>query len=342
MARHGGQASWSAPIEVAAVLVGGLIGAGYASGRELHEYFGRHGAAGLGGLALAGALIAAFSGWLLDRARRSGTRHYADLLRALVGDAGRRGIEPLIGFGLFVSLAVTLAGGASLAGGPAALRYGSIALFCLITFALALAGSAALLRVSVLLVPAVLLLLWHVAGGAAVASWPRPSFRAVAARDGVLYFLYNDLLALALVASLGQRLASARQAFAASSLAASVLVFTAAVVLRQESLHPESLSYDMPLLHLAAQQGPAWGAIYGLCLTAALLTTAVACAVSLHLRLGRRWLRLAGVIALAGGVASAGFVPLVRYAYPLVACAGAATAVVVLVGSRRTASRCGQ
>lgn len=68
------------------VFVAVLIGGGYGTGREIVEFFSRHGLyGGLAGIAIAAVLLGTIFGLTFDFARRTGNYEYADFFKALIG-----------------------------------------------------------------------------------------------------------------------------------------------------------------------------------------------------------------------------------------------------------------
>lgn len=315
---------------MAAVLVGGFVGAGFASGRELYEFFGRFGPAGFGGVVVTGVLVAAFTAALLDRARRGDISHYGAMLEDLAGRHIRRLFEPTFALGLFVGLAVTLAGGGQLVTHFARISpVLSVIGWGVVTWAWTRSGPTALVRLNLTMVPVLILLMGWLALPFAEHAAVAVTWNGAGAHSAVLYFLYNNLLALALIASLGRRLRGVWEATAVGTAVGGTVVFMAFAVLVAERAAPASLAHPLPLLWLAYRHGVGVGQAYAVALGAALLTTAVGTGFSLDQRLGHHGGRLAVVIAGAVALAQVGFVPLVRWGYPLLGYVGAILAVLV-------------
>ncbi|MFC0296007.1 YkvI family membrane protein [Geobacillus jurassicus] len=106
---------WSEAWQIAAVYVGTVIGAGFATGREIIEFFTRYGMAGTIGVAVSGVLFTWGGARLMVMARRIGAASYDELNRYLFG----RMLSP------FVTLVMT----AMIAGVTAVMIAGAGAVF---------------------------------------------------------------------------------------------------------------------------------------------------------------------------------------------------------------------
>ena len=106
---------WSEAWQIAAVYVGTVIGAGFATGREIMEFFTRYGTAGTVGIIISGCLFIWGGARLMVMARRIGAASYDELNRYLFG----RMLSP------FVTLVIT----AMIAGVTAVMIAGAGAVF---------------------------------------------------------------------------------------------------------------------------------------------------------------------------------------------------------------------
>ncbi|KAF0995878.1 hypothetical protein [Geobacillus sp. TFV-3] len=79
------KAEWSEAWQIAAVYVGTVIGAGFATGREIIEFFTRYGTAGTVGVLVSGVLFTWGGARLMVMARRLGAASYDELNRYLFG-----------------------------------------------------------------------------------------------------------------------------------------------------------------------------------------------------------------------------------------------------------------
>ena len=79
-------------LTVAAIYIGTVIGAGFASGREIWEFFSQYGTAGTWGLLYSTLLLAVLGAKVMEWGRRVKAPSYQDFLHSLAGKwAGRGG-----------------------------------------------------------------------------------------------------------------------------------------------------------------------------------------------------------------------------------------------------------
>lgn len=86
--------SWIAPFQIAAVYIGTVVGAGFATGREIVEFFTKYGVFGLAGILLAGILFMFVGTKLLILSKRIRATSYQDVMIYLFG----------VRFGRFVNI----------------------------------------------------------------------------------------------------------------------------------------------------------------------------------------------------------------------------------------------
>lgn len=308
---------------VASALIGGVVGAGFASGREIYQFFTIYGRPGLWGTLLAGLLLGALATILLERGRRRQATHYRELFPKVAGWGGRL-VDGTMAFGLWAGLGVVLAGGGELAGFTGRAGLEGLLVMGASVLLILWRGEGLFLRVNALLVPFFFL----AAGGlwlgtirhplATVAPIPRGGFWWGA----LLFVSYNSLLSMGLLAPLGRHFRSLRGTATAgmgAGLALGVLALSSAAV--NHLLAGRVAAESLPSLYAARRLSPTFGGLYGASLWAAMLTTGLGNGFALAARL-RRWSKRPGPGALMAVLAAAplgflGLVPLVERLYPL-------------------------
>lgn len=263
--------------QIALTYIGAVVGAGFASGQEILQFFAIFGGKGLWGAALASGLFALVGGELLILAREIKAKSYQMVLYHLCGHRLGRIYDLLLTGFLFVGLAIMLSGSGRILTelglidplGPLvmALLVGGITSF----------GNEGLLGASLALVPWLLggcfaLLCFSAAspahGVVHVGTFPPWWFAAL------LYVSYNMGLALAVLTSLAEEVPP-RQARLAGLLGG--LGLGAALGACTLTLLLMANPYgEFPLLDAAALGGPIFQGGYALILWAAMLTTALA------------------------------------------------------------------
>lgn len=102
--------NWSAAFQIAAVYVGTVVGAGFATGREIVEFFSRFGFIGLLSILLSGYLLIVLGSKLMRMAARINAVSYQEFNIHLFGKWAGRGINIIMLFMLLGVSAVMLAG----------------------------------------------------------------------------------------------------------------------------------------------------------------------------------------------------------------------------------------
>lgn len=309
--------------ETAAVYIGAVIGAGFASGRELYIFFARYGRTGPLAAVCAGLLLGVGGAVVLGVATRRQVSDYAGLCRSLAGRAGYI-IEGLLSLFLFAGIAVMLAAGATVISISTPLSYGwSLLAMASVTILALVFGARGLTAVNSWLVPYLIVVMVAVSLLTALRG-PAPA-RGVSAASSLrlawslaLYAGYNLITGVAVLVSLPPASARARRAGAVLgglTLGLLAALGTAAVATRGAAAR----YLPLPLLTLAGDLGPGWQIAYVPAIFAAILTTAVGDAFALATRLtpGRLWLSGSIAVILALPLANQGFATLVDRGYPL-------------------------
>lgn len=257
------------------IYLGTVIGAGFATGKEIAHFFARHGLGGVGGTAVAGVLLGCFGALATQ---------YRDDLHRKETLAGR--VLPLsMAFAQLCVCSSVLAAFGQLFHEEFGLGQ-SVGAFsmCLLIYLLVKAGFRWVAFASTALV--VVLVIWPVWLFLSTAMdfvmwWPTAleNSKAMSSRawllSALIYAAYNFLIAYP---SLRQPALNAR-----SKLAGAVWLFTGGLVIGllagciccAELLYPECLFFELPALRLAAKKGYRAWQFYCLALFCALLSTGI-------------------------------------------------------------------
>lgn len=273
-------------IGVGLAYVGTVIGAGFASGQEIWQFFGRFGELGTFGLALAGLLF-----WLLGAKAlehgRGGTPHFGAFLAAAYGRASPV-FEGLTTLFLALGVGVAAAGGGAAVHSlipPLSPRLGGLAMLTGI-MAVALAGATAMVRVNILVVPYLAaLVLWVAWAHRGRFSYP-PHDTHLWWFSALLYVSYNLFTGMTALLALGPMLPTRAASWRAAALGAAML--TGLAWLEHRVLTSLTTVGPLPMLDAAAMAGGPHRILYAVSLLAAMFTTGLAEAFALMARYGRR------------------------------------------------------
>ena len=279
----GRKSSWGDVFRVWSVYVGVVVGAGFASGREIVTYFVIYGERWWAGMALAGLLFA-LVGWAVLRLIRQGPRTYRELMRQTLGRRLGTAMEWVSGLFL-LALFCTMCAAAGellreLTGWPRWAGAVGLLLVCLLVFVRGVAGVVALNAVlaPMLLVGGFLLAL--LLGGGAV----RPAFSAGAGLwrfsrtwvfSALLYVSYNLITAVSVLLPLAPYLRDSRTPRRAGLLGGLAMALLGTGLGLALSRHPEAGGAQLPLWTLLRGSPGVWRGLYLFFLLAAIATTAV-------------------------------------------------------------------
>ncbi|TGE36545.1 hypothetical protein E4K67_19055 [Desulfosporosinus fructosivorans] len=275
---------WKTTFQVAATYVGAVMGAGFASGQEIQQFFARFGRWGLAGIAVS-ALLFALLGWcMLDLQERWKIRSYPEFFDHLLGRRWGRWADGLVSALLFVGMVAMISGsgalfyeyfgfsrwlGIFLTGSVIALALwfrGEGVLwinFALIplkfVFCLGIATAAIALETSLDVVS------MEVIQSPIVRHW---------ILSAILYVSFNLTLAMVVFASLGRDVQrpGARLGAVIGGLALGVFAFVIGAALLQ---FPDTLGLEIPMVAVAGKLGDWPAFFYVVVLWLAMITAAI-------------------------------------------------------------------
>lgn len=295
--------------------VGAVVGAGFASGQEIYQFFGRFGRDGIIGIAVAGCLFGVLGFLALERGRRGHTGGFVNLLASLYPPWLIRIAEGVTTAFLVVGLGVVSSGGGTaiwqVGGVPRLIGAAATTAAVLLVVA---SGTRSVVRANAVLIPYLIVMVLIIGA----MNWHHPTVVRPATAAGewlvsaLLYLSYNIFTGIMVLLGVGRTLHSRRQSLGAAFAGAAVLSVLAFV--EHHTLGTLSVLGALPLVDVAARTHPAWGVLFSLCLWVALFTTGVAEAFALREQYGSRALWLAVATCLFGLF---GFDRLVQVLYPV-------------------------
>jgi len=322
--------------KVVALYAGAVIGAGFASGQEILQFFVLFGPRALLGTLLVAALFAYLGAVVLGTATGLQSTSYRGVIDRFLGCRLGAVMDLVSMVVLFGGLGLMLAGSGAVAqqqfGLPPAVGVlGLAALTSLVIYR----GLVGVIEVNVLIVPVKVLTVALICLCALLGGQGSPGEAVEKAAPGggcwwlaaILYVSYNLIILVAVLASVGRTIP--RVAGMAGALAGGLMLGgTAALMTAALAAHlPETGTAQVPMLYLAGMIHPALAGIASVVIWLAIFTTAVAEAHGLAARLaapGTSRYRVYGIAAVFGALPAtyAGFPELVRLFYPLFGYAG--------------------
>ncbi|GAB2044383.1 membrane protein [Agathobaculum sp. TL06] len=323
---------------VAMTFVGSMIGAGFASGQELLQFFGGFGLHGFAGIFVSAALYAIYGALIMLLARRMQTDNY----NLLIVPGGNRLlldiVDVFMAFLLFGMFAIMIAGAGSLLDAQFGLTplLGGV-IMVVLSILTVYWGSDSLIASFNIVVP----LMTVAALAVSIAAILRAPVVAFSDPTGaiqpnsmvgnwflsaLLFVFYSTLGGVGALPPLALKMKNDRGAALAPVLSAAILGLFAAVVYIAVISHAGTVAgADMPMLSLASEVSPAVGIVYVLVLFAAIYTTAVGALFGIKARvdtIGRLSASRKNMVIIAVAVVALlstqiGFVNLVSFLYSL-------------------------
>ncbi len=321
---------------VAATYIGTVVGAGFASGQEVLQFFSFFGAWGAVGIALVTVLFIYFGVIIMDLGRGTGARSHLEVIRASGGRILGGVIDAVISFFLFGSLTAMFAGTGALFMQefhlPALLGGGLMAVLTAVTV---LTGIRGVINSISVVVP---FLLAAVAGTCVFAMMQTPPNFYAAAHPAtpngvitdwfmasILYVSYNTLVSVAVLGPLGVHARNKKTIRRGALLGGLGLGAAAFLIYLALSGNLAMLSrVEVPMLYLAGGVSSALKIGYAVVLAAEIYTTAVGSLYGFAARftnarkspLQAGWIIVIVTVA-AFWASQLGFSNLVRYLYPI-------------------------
>ncbi|KAB2953907.1 hypothetical protein F9B85_04695 [Heliorestis acidaminivorans] len=306
-------------LQVASVYIGAVLGAGFASGQEIMQFFVRYGSDGPSAVVLSGVLFGILGPAVLVLCRQRSFFQYQDLLNYLFGQKLGKVMDLIIAISLFSGLMVMLSGTGALVSQQWGWPYWlGVSLTAIGVFFSLWGGLKGLLWVNTFLVPIKALICVAVAGGVLLLS---PSIESVptewqgyvdvfagyhnpnldsasttesfgllpssAAFGAFLYVSFNLAMSMVVLVALTPQVKKqgGYQGAAVGGLLLGLFAYVLTLAMLQYV--PEIEAYPVPMLFLASTLHPWTGHIYAFLLWLAMFTAALGSAFGAALRISK-------------------------------------------------------
>ncbi|MBZ4688711.1 MAG: hypothetical protein PWQ96_1987 [Clostridia bacterium] len=325
---------------IAATYIGTVVGAGFASGQEVLQFFGYFGFWGIIGLIITTVLLVVFGYIILELGRRLKADSHLPVIKYAGGKWIGTIIDWTITFFLFGGLVAMAAGAGAIFVEQFKLSFfwGSLTMIGVTLFTVLTGISGVITSIS-FVVPLLLTAVFSVAlytiftdFGAIVSSLANYSNVTRAAvpfwpLSALLYASYNLVLAVALLAPLGTMADKSKLKLGAILGGIGLGIGATAINLTMLANINQAATYEIPMIFMAGAISPLVRTGYTLVLIAEIYTTAVSSLYGFVARLSKagtsryRWLAI-GSSVVAFGLAQFGFSNLVGTLFPAVGFAG--------------------
>lgn len=322
---------WKTTFQVAATYVGAVMGAGFASGQEIQQFFARFGQWGLVGIVVS-ALLFSLLGWcILDLQERWKITSYPEFFDRLLGRRWGKWADGLVSVLLFVGMLAMISGSGALFNEYFSFSkwLGIFITGSVIALALWFRGEG-VLWINSTLIPLKFILCLGIASAAILLATSQDVVSIVAPESpivknwifsAVLYVSFNLTLAMVVFASLGRvvQRPGARLGAALGGVALGVFAFVIGTALLK---FPDSVGLEIPMVAVAGKLGDWPAFFYVVVLWLAMVTAAIGNGFSLVSRVvktGKLSYRNATIflLLLLLPVAGVKFSKIVQLVYPL-------------------------
>lgn len=288
---------------LASVYIGTVIGAGFASGQEILQFFGRHGHRGILGLVGATILFSLMGALVLNMVYSKKIRSFQQFIRIYFAEAFFNIINGGLIFLLFIIYVVMLSG----SGAVVYEHFRVPSIYGIIIMALAslyvfIFGVEGVARANNIVVPLLILVIFLVGMAniyknkivfSSLYNYPVENIRLTAgpiyrflarylARfswlwSGLIYVAFNMVSSVAIMASLGPLIKDKRAGVLGGLLGGILLGILALVILINLLIsYTDIMGRQVPMLVIASNLGMIWKGAYSLILLIAMFTTAIA------------------------------------------------------------------
>lgn len=313
------------------VIIGTLIGAGFASGREIYLFFGKYGENGKIGIILTGIITGAIIYKVLEITKTYEINNYNKLLERINWKHSKlnKYINLIVNSFLLISFYIMIAGFSAYMlqtyNTPIYISSTIFAIICYVIFKKSIKG---VIKANEILVPILIILIAYL-GIKNIPYSVRTSNVPVLVNSSrnwlissVLYASYNSILLIPVLTGLRNYLNNRKQIIKISIISSIIIVILAlfiySLLLRGEFFISE---LEMPLIEITMQFGKIFKYIYGFVIIASIFTSAISAGYSFLKNVSKTkksYKIILLIICLTGIVVSnIGFSKLVEILYPL-------------------------
>ncbi|MFW5648491.1 MAG: hypothetical protein ACOCG5_05345 [Candidatus Alkaliphilus sp. MAG34] len=288
---------------LASVYVGTVIGAGFASGQEILQFFGKHGYKGIFGVMVITVLFSLLGASVLNVVYTRKIHGLGEFVTIYFGKAFFVIINTVLTFLLFVSYVVMLSGSGAVANENFQVPYAyGIFMMAAITLYVFISGIKGIAKANSIVVPLLILaILWvgitviyknkmlfsnfytypHIDSGGHVGTF-RSTVRHIINRNNwlwsaLLYVAFNSIGAIVVMTSLRPLIADRKSAILGGTLGGMALGVLAMIILISLLiLYTDIMGIEVPMIMIAGNLGVVWRQVYSVVLLLAMFTTAIA------------------------------------------------------------------
>ena len=340
--------------KVAATYIGTIVGAGFASGQEVLQFFTRFGLNGLYGLLLTTFMFIIFGYIIMDLGRKLNSHSHLEIIKHSGGRFIGAVIDSIITFFLFGALAAMIAGTGALFTQQFHIDaiWGNL-LMAVLTAITVLTGINGVINAISFVVPFLLASVIGISIFSIIETPPILSSTVISGGDhglisnwllaAILYTSYNTVISVAILGPLGVE-AKNKQAIKNGAILGGLGLGIGSIMiyLALSGSASSIMDIEVPMVYIAGNLSGTIQLIYAVILIAEVYTTAVGSLFGFASRItakkntpNRQRIIIIGTTIAAFFASQFGFSNLVKYLYPLVGYAGMVLLITLLYSHLR-------
>lgn len=323
-------------MKIASIYVGTVIGAGFASGREIVDFFAAYGLKGIFGMIISGVLFSVVGSLLLIKMYNNKIDNLSKLSEKVFGRNLSVIFHAIIGFSLYTGYSVMISASGAIFEQELSIAYDIGILFMVIsTFIVFLFNLRGLSFVNTILVPLLIVgilftsIYINIDQASNLSNAEGVSFTGKGnfITSSILYFGSNSLIIIIVFSSLLPLIKDKKTAIVGGTVGGIILFMLGVSILISMLIYYNEIAYlDIPMLKICDHIGKNYRKIYALILWIAVFTTAIANGFGFMNRVSnsRRKLLYTALFCLSSiPLAKLGFANLVGIIYPIFGLIGA-------------------
>ncbi|MGL5347117.1 MAG: YkvI family membrane protein [Peptostreptococcaceae bacterium] len=271
-------------LQIASVYIGTVIGAGFASGQEMIQFFTSYGKKGIMGLIMAGVLYAIMGSIILEIIYEKKYSSYSVLIKEIMGNSLGKIIEIIVNLFMFVCFSTMLAGAGAIMQQEFNLspHVGALIMLglCIITF---ISGTKGFVKMNSILVP-ILCIGGVILGGYIIIFRETEVFSMVIPKlqrnwilSAILYVCYNTITVIVVLCTLHNQLEKRKIARWGGILGGTGLgILGLSIGLTTLIYYNKINTLEIPMLGILMNYPHLLKKVYMIVLLAAMYTTAIA------------------------------------------------------------------
>lgn len=331
-------------LRIASIYVGTVIGAGFASGREIIEFFGVYGIKGIWGMVVSGILFSLIGSLLLIKIYNKEINGFNELINSLFGKKLGFVLDTIMIFSLYTGFSVMIAGSGAIFKEELGLSFNIGIIFMIIcSFIVFLFSLEGLSFINSILVPLLILgivftsIYLNIREGYEFSNIEGASFtkKGNFVSSSFLYFGSNSLIIIIVFSSLLPLIKNKKTAIL-GGLTGGIVLFILGISILTSMLiyYNEVYTLDIPMLRICNYIGESYRKLYAIILWIAMFTTALANGFGFMNRITKDKYRLFITFLFcisAFPLAKLGFSNLVGILYPIFGLVGFMIMIFVLI-----------